>query len=60
LAFAAIAAVDPVREPYEIKSEVILVRLQLLYARKLLFPLSRAVCRLGVNLDAKGKSILTE
>jgi hypothetical protein len=38
--------------------EIILLRARLLCARRVLFPLSRVACRLGIDLDAKGRRIL--
>jgi hypothetical protein len=38
--------------------EIILLRARLLYARCVLFPFSRVACRLGIDLDAKGRRIL--
>ncbi len=40
--------------------EVIIIRLRLLVARRLLFPISHVACRFGVNLDDRAKRILAE
>jgi hypothetical protein len=39
-------------------AEILILRARLLYARRVLFPVSHATYRLGINLDAKGRRIL--
>jgi hypothetical protein len=41
-------------------AEILILRARLLYARRVLFPVSHATYRLGINLDAKGRRILAE